>query len=99
MFILKWVINLVKNSAAVLLDREADSTLREKVLGALRTVNSDVTVLDLHVWAVGPNTWVVVAILNSHGPYTSEDYRAALDKIPGVHHPVVELKLMPREEV
>ena len=91
-FILKWVINLIKSSAAVLLDREADPALREKVLKALRTLSPEVIVLDLHVWAVGPDTWVVVAILNSKDPYTSEDYRAVLARIPGVNHPVVELK-------
>jgi cation diffusion facilitator family transporter len=93
LLILKWCWNLLKQSSSLLLDKEADFSVRQQVIDALKKVNPGVKIIDLHIWCVGLDSWVVVALLHSSANYSSEDYRLAVEKIKGMHHPIVELQL------
>ncbi|MFH4356022.1 MAG: CDF family Co(II)/Ni(II) efflux transporter DmeF [Neisseriaceae bacterium] len=89
--ILKWTLGLLSHSTSILLDREANSTLRNQVVTALKRVNPSVDIADLHIWAVAPKSWVVVAMVKCPSAYSSERYRQALAEIELVHHPIVEV--------
>lgn len=91
LLILKWCYSLLKQSSSLLLDKEADFSVRQQVIDALKKVNPRVKIIDLHIWCVGLNSWVMVALLHSSANYSSEDYRLAVEEIKGMHHPIVEL--------
>ena len=93
LLILKWCWSLLKRSSSLLLDKEADFSVRQQVIDALKRVNPGVKIVDLHIWCVGLDSWVVVALLHSSANYSSEDYRLAVEEIEGIHHPIVELQL------
>lgn len=88
--ILHWSWGLLRQTVGILLDAEAPAELRRLVGERLEAV-ADSHVADLHLWSVGHNAWTLVASVVSHAPASPDMYKAALAKLDGIHHPVVEI--------
>jgi Co/Zn/Cd efflux system component len=88
--ILRWAVGLLRQTGAILLDAEGPETMREQVRQRLESV-PDSQVVDLHLWSVGQNSWILVAGVVCHGEATPEDYKKSLDDMPQIHHPVIEV--------
>lgn len=88
--ILRWSVGLLRQTGAILLDAEAPEAMREQVRKRLESV-PDSRVIDLHLWSVGQNSWILVAGVVCHGEATPEDYKNSLDDMPQIHHPVIEV--------
>jgi cation diffusion facilitator family transporter len=89
--IASWAYGLIRDSAMVLLDADADPQLS----GAIRsTIEGDLgaRVADLHLWRLGPGHQGLIVSLVSPGPTTAEEVKSALRQhYPGLSHVTVEV--------
>lgn len=88
--ILKWSVDLGRQSAGVLLDRQAPEAMRHEITQALEA-DGDTQVVDLHLWSVGHQAWTLVASVVTHGDTGPDDYRARLPERADLHHPIIEV--------
>lgn len=84
----RWAWGLVRDSAGVLLDRDAPLHLQERVRRAIEA-DGDARVADLHVWSVGTTGYAAALSVVAHAPRTADDYRAALPD--GIVHATIEI--------
>lgn len=89
--IASWAYGLIRDSAMVLLDADADP----KLSGAIRTtIERDLgaRVADLHLWRLGPGHQGLIVSLVSPDPTTAEEVKLALRQhYPGLSHVTVEV--------
>jgi cation diffusion facilitator family transporter len=89
--IASWAYGLIKDSAMVLLDADADPNLS----GAIKsTLEQDLgtRVADLHLWRLGPGHHGLIVSLVSPDPTTAEQIKASLRQhYPGLSHVTVEV--------
>lgn len=90
--ILRWAVGLLRQTGAILLDAEAPEAMRTEVRKRLESV-ADSRVVDLHLWSVGQQSWVLVASVVCHTQADPEDYKDQLTDLPQIHHPVIEVLL------
>jgi len=93
--ILVWAYTLAHSSGRVLLDMEAPDSVRGAVVAALEA-GGDGRVTDLHLWAVGPDAFTLVAQVATHSALTPDAFKARLATIPltgaRIHHPIIEVR-------
>ncbi len=89
-----WALRLMRESAAVLLDREMDHPLVEQVRHALEG-DGDATVADLHVWRVGRNQFSAVAIMVADAPLPPAAYHERLAGLAPLAHVSIEVNRCP----
>jgi len=89
--IASWSYGLIRDSAMVLLDADADP----KMSGAIKsTIEGELgaRVADLHLWRLGPGHQGLIVSLVSPGPTTAEEIKAALRvSYPDLSHVTVEV--------
>ena len=89
--IASWAYGLIRDSAMVLLDADADP----KLSGAIRsTIEQDLgaRVADLHLWRLGPGHSGLIVSLISPDPTTAEQIKASLRQhYPDLSHVTVEV--------
>ena len=90
LLITQWALKLMAQSGAVLLDHSPDNpvllAISEKV-----SQMSNLRVVDLHVWRVGPGHYSAILSVRSTGDTTIEDIRARLADVKGLSHLTVEI--------
>ena len=91
--IASWAYGLIRDSAMVLLDADADP----KLSGAIRsTIEQDLgaRVADLHLWRLGPGHSGLIVSLISPDPTTAEQIKASLRQhYPDLSHVTVEVAI------
>ena len=91
--IASWAYGLIKDSAMVLLDADADP----KLSGAIKsTIEQDLgaRVADLHLWRLGPGHSGLIVSLVSPDPTTAEQIKASLrQRYPDLSHVTVEVAI------
>lgn len=85
--IARWAWDLMKDTAAVLLDR-SDAGLESEIREQVETDGTRIT--DLHVWRVGPAAWA--AIVSTEGPADTATVRARLSPVHELRHLTVETR-------
>ncbi len=90
--ILRWSVTLMRQTAAVLLDRQEHGALAAQIQARLAAL-PDCAITDFHLWRVGQNAWTLVAALRCAGEAvpTPDECRALLADLPGLHHPIIEV--------
>ena len=68
---------LLRQSAAVLLDREMDNPLTQQIKAMLES-DGDAKVADLHVWRIGRDQFAAIACVVADAPLAPAAYRARL---------------------
>lgn len=86
--ILVWSRGLIRDTAAVLLDRMPDERLCDGVREAI-TGSGDVAINDFHLWQVGPGRFA--AIVSVSGPVTAAEIRRRVGPDRGIVHLTVEV--------
>ena len=86
----RWAWGLAGDSAAVLLDREAPTALREQIRTAMEK-DGDTRVADLHVWSVGQYGYAAALSIVAHRPRTAEEYKGMIPARARVVHATVEV--------
>lgn len=85
-----WAKGLLIETAKVLLDREMDSPVVERVRSALAQ-EADAEVADLHVWRVGRAQFACIVSVITHGDSSADRYKARLAGIAELVHVTVEV--------
>jgi len=85
----RWSWGLIAGTSRVLLDFSAPEELCSAVRRALEADGG--TVVDLHVWSIGPGIFAAVAALESDVTGEPAQYREQLLRIPQIVHASVEI--------
>ncbi len=86
----RWSLGLVHSTAQLLLDREAPAELCAKVKDSIET-EDDNRIVDLHIWAIGPNIYSLIASIITHHPQPPDHYKALIPKNLNVVHMTIEV--------
>jgi len=87
----RWAWGLVKASSSVLLDKQADESLRENVINSIETNNTD-RVADLHIWSIGPGIRAAEICVVTHEPHPPDHYRALIPDEANIVHATIEVQ-------
>ena len=85
-----WAKGLLLESGKVLLDREMDSPVVERVRQALEQ-EPDTELADLHLWRVGRAQFACIVSVVTHGNGSADRYKARLAGIRELVHVTVEV--------
>ncbi|MBX9761670.1 MAG: CDF family Co(II)/Ni(II) efflux transporter DmeF [Pseudomonadaceae bacterium] len=85
-----WAKGLLIETAKVLLDREMDSPVVERVRTVLAQ-ETDTELADLHLWRVGRSQFACIVSVVTHGDSTADRYKARLAAIGELVHVTVEV--------
>lgn len=85
-----WARGLLLETAKVLLDREMDNPLVERVRSALEC-EPDTEVADLHLWRVGRAQYACILSLVTHGETSADRYKIRLASFAELVHVTVEV--------
>ena len=91
-----WARRLLADSARVLLDREMDSPIVQRIRETIEA-GGDAEVSDLHVWRVGRESHAAVITLVAHRPLPPDAYRARLSALASLVHVSVEVNRCPHD--
>ena len=89
-----WAVGLMRESAAVLLDREMDNPLTQQIRSTLQS-DGDAVVADLHVWRVGRDKFAAIACVVADAPLAPAEYRARLSSLEQLAHLSLEVNRCP----
>ncbi|HJV62603.1 MAG TPA: CDF family Co(II)/Ni(II) efflux transporter DmeF [Albitalea sp.] len=89
-----WAIGLMRQSAAVLLDREMDHPLAAQIRADLES-DGDAKVADLHVWRVGRDQFAAIACVVADAPLAPAAYRERLARHRQLAHLSLEVNRCP----
>ncbi|MDL2337713.1 MAG: CDF family Co(II)/Ni(II) efflux transporter DmeF [Pseudomonadota bacterium] len=89
-----WSIGLLRQTAAVLLDREMDHPLTAQIRAAIES-DGDARVADLHLWRVGRQHYAAIVSIVADAPLLPADYRARLTAYPALAHLSIEVNRCP----
>lgn len=92
----KWSLGLLHSTSTVLLDREGPDDIRKTIKERIEA-EDDNRIVDLHVWAVGPNIYSVILSVVTHHPKPVDHYKRLLPPGMGVMHIAVEVHLCSEE--
>lgn len=85
----RWSAGLLKTTAGVLLDRQADAELCEDVRRSLQAAGGELA--DLHVWMIAPGVYAVICSVLSDELKSPAEYRAALPSHLRSGHVTIEV--------
>lgn len=88
--ILRWAWQLLRQTSAVLLDAEGPTEMHQQVRQRLESLTGT-QVKDLHLWSVGQGAWTLMASVVTHSPASPDTYKAQLEGLKGIHHPIIEV--------
>jgi cation diffusion facilitator family transporter len=90
----RWSYGLIKDSARVLLDRQADDGMLAAIRESLERNTGD-RVMDLHCWSIGPGIYAADLAIVSDDPKSPADYRSRIPHELGIVHATVEVHRCP----
>jgi len=86
----RWSYGLIRESARVLLDRQADDDRVDAIRDALQSDSGD-RITDLHCWSIGPGIFAADIAIVSDNPKPPDDYRSRIPADLGIVHVTVEV--------
>ncbi|KJS33471.1 MAG: cation transporter [Desulfatitalea sp. BRH_c12] len=85
-----WAQGLLRATGAILLDRDADRDLRERIRQLIEA-DADNRIVDLHLWKISANQLAVVVSVVTHAPRPPEHYKQLLHEVDELAHITVEI--------
>ncbi|MEC5386296.1 CDF family Co(II)/Ni(II) efflux transporter DmeF [Uliginosibacterium sp. H3] len=89
-----WAIGLLRETSAVLLDREMQGPIVEQLRAALLAPanGGDIEIADLHVWRVGRARYAcIVGLVTHRADLQPQQVRGWLKELPALYHVSVEI--------
>ena len=90
-----WGVGLMRQSSAVLLDREMDHPVTQQIRAAIES-DGDAKLADLHVWRVGRNQFAAIACVVADAPLSPTGYRSRLAGLTELVHVSLEVNRCPQ---
>jgi len=90
--ILRWGIGLLKDTSAILLDRDASPRAIEQIKEKIFSI-PDTQIADLHVWRLGQKDLGCIISLITHTERSPEIYQKLLAEVVGISHLTVEVNV------
>lgn len=94
LLILKWTYSLLKETGCILIDRESDGALPEKIRQTIEA-DKETKICDLHLWKVGMNKYACMISLVTAHPEPITFYKHKLEIIDEIAHLTVEVNTCP----
>ncbi|MFO7570540.1 MAG: CDF family Co(II)/Ni(II) efflux transporter DmeF, partial [Smithellaceae bacterium] len=88
--ILRWAAGLLKDSSAILLQREMDAPIAGEIKTLMES-DGDTKVSDLHIWRVAQNQYACIVSVVAEGGYSAEEYKMRLENVHDLAHCTVEI--------
>lgn len=88
-----WSYGLIRDTAAILLDRVPDPRLARDIRATLEADGS--TLVDLHLWRLGPGHLGAIVSVVSREPRCVAYFRAKLTRFPALSHVTIEASERP----
>ncbi|MGB3225664.1 MAG: CDF family Co(II)/Ni(II) efflux transporter DmeF [Desulforhopalus sp.] len=88
--ITRWSYGLLKDTSAILLDRNIEEEHTQLIQQKIESV-SDNRVSDIHVWKVGPIDYAAIISLVTHYPQPNEYYKDLLKEFKELSHVTIEV--------
>ena len=91
----QWAYGLIRDTLAILLDKEPDSSdLNVEIRKALQA-DSDTVIADLHIWQLAVNKFAAVISVVAREPKTPAAYKRLLREHEELVHVTIEVNLCP----
>lgn len=90
LLVANWSRGLLKDTSSVLLDRQAEETLGEKIAQSIESLG-DEKIADLHLWSIGPNIYNANLSVIAHHPKSPGFYKEQLPSDIGLVHSTIEV--------
>ena len=87
----RWAWGLVKDTGAVLLDRQAPPEVLQTLRQAVES-DSRLRVVDLHLWSIGPGYRAAIVSVQATDGYLREDVEKLIPQNLGIAHLTVEVR-------
>ena len=94
LLVARWSYGLLKESARVLLDFQADDTVSGPLRQAIEGTSND-RVSDLHVWSIGHGIFAAEVRIVSDAPAVPDHYRSLVPENLNVVHIAIEVHQCP----
>ncbi|MBE0530119.1 MAG: CDF family Co(II)/Ni(II) efflux transporter DmeF [Rhodospirillales bacterium] len=94
----RWSWGLLRDTARVLLDRQAPRAMRNQVRAAIEGSGDDARLADLHLWSIGPGIYAAALAVVASAPEAPDAYRRRLPAGLGLVHVTVEVQHCPHHE-
>jgi cation diffusion facilitator family transporter len=86
----RWSFGLIKSASQVLLDRQMQPDVRNKIAGILESYK-DTRVTDFHLWCIGPGIYSANLSVVTQYPDSPDKYKTMIPSNLGVVHATVEV--------
>jgi len=90
----RWSYGLIRDSARVLLDRQAGADVMTSIKESLERGTDD-RVTDLHCWSIGHGIFAADVAIVSDAPRSPDEYRSLIPAELGVVHATIEVQRCP----
>lgn len=92
----RWSWGLLRDTAGVLLDRQAPRAMRDQVRAAIEGSGGDARLADLHLWSIGPGIYAAALAVVAGAPESPDAYRRRLPTDLGLVHVTIEVQRCPQ---
>lgn len=86
----RWSIGLLRDTSGILLDKQASVELQDLIRNSIECFDGD-KVVDLHVWAIGPNIYNAIVSIVADVPKQPDHYKKLLPNDKGLAHTTIEI--------
>ena len=86
----RWSISLLRDTSGILLDKQASRELQDQIRNAIESNNGN-KVVDLHIWAIGPNLYNAIISVVADAPKQPDHYRKMIPDNIGLVHTTIEI--------
>ena len=93
LMVARWSLGLLKSTGDVLLDRQGPEEMRTQIRDQIEGDESDVRIVDLHLWSIGPDIYAAIISVVADRPLTADQCRSRLDMGDTLVHVTIETHL------
>jgi len=93
LMVARWSLGLLKSTGDVLLDRQGPEEMRTQIRDQIEGDESDVRIVDLHLWSIGPDIYAAIISVVADRPLTADQCRSRLDMGDTLVHVTIETNL------
>ncbi len=93
LMVARWSLGLLKSTGDVLLDRQGPEEIRTQIRDQIEGDESDVRIVDLHLWSIGPDIYAAIISVVADRPLTADQCRSRLDMGDTLVHVTIETHL------